>query len=95
MKNVFKHIFEIQYDVKTLICRAEAYRDGAERGLYVNTPEDDETLSKTQQVESLMSYLIDSKHDIDRLRDDMKAVHQELVDLVDTVEYEAVAEKIR
>lgn len=95
MKNVFREIFELQYDVKVLICRAEVYKEGAERGLYVNTPEDGETISKTQQVESLMSYLIDAKHDIDRLRDDMKEAHQKLVDLVDTVEYEAVAEKFR
>lgn len=95
MENVFKEIFEIQYDVQKLICRSEVYRQGAERGLYVNTPEDGETISKTQQVESLMSYLIDAKHDIDRLRDDMKEVYQHLVDLVDTVEYEAVAEKVR
>ena len=41
------------------------------------------------------SYLIDAKNDMDRIKDSLKEIHAKLDDLVDVVEYETLAEKVR
>ena len=97
---VYKEIYELQYDVKVMISHAERYKQDADRGLQqscdnVNSVAKGEDWSKDKQVESLFHYLHDAKMDIDRLRDEMKEVLDKLSDLIDTVEYEEAAAKIR
>jgi len=95
MINVYREIYGLQYDLKCLISQTERYRDDADRGINVSFTSKAENEPKEKQVEHLVSYLIDAKHDLDRLRDDMKKVLDDLVKLVDTVEYETLAEGIR
>jgi hypothetical protein len=95
MMNVYREIYGLQYDLKVLISQTERYRDDADRGINVSFTAKAENEPKEKQVERLVSYLIDAKHDLDRLRDDLKGVLDNLVKLVDIVEYETVAEGIR
>jgi prophage DNA circulation protein len=95
MMNVYREIYGLQYDLKVLISQTERYRDDADRGINVSFTSKAENEPKEKQVERLVSYLIDAKHDLDRLRDDLKGVLDNLVKLVDIVEYETVAEGIR
>jgi len=95
MMNVYREIYGLQYDLKVLISQTERYRDDADRGINVSFTSEAENEPKEKQVERLLSYLIDAKHDLDRLRDDMKEVLDNLVKLVDIVEYETLAEGIR
>ena len=95
MINVYKEIYGLQYDLKYLISQAERYRNDADRGINVSFTSKAENEPKEKQVEHLLGYLVDAKHDLDRLRDDMKKVLDDLVKLVDTVDYETLAEGIR
>ena len=93
MEHIIKDIVDIQYDLKCLINRAEGYRSDVERGIHVNTEETDNNSVGQVRVNSLMEYLVDAGHDIDRLRDDMKQLQEHLTNLVDSVEYESVRQK--
>ena len=95
LQHIYKEIYELQYDVKVMISHAERYKQDADRGLNVNCVAKEEGWPKDKQIESLFSYLHDAKMDIDRLRDEMKEVLDKLSDLIDTVEYEEAAAKIR
>jgi len=95
MDNVFKDIYDINYDIKTLISRVETARQDVDRGVERDFWAESEGIIKEKRIEYLVSYLIDAKNDFDRLRDDLKEVHNRVIDLVDTVEYEAIAKEIR
>ena len=90
MEHIVKDIVDIQYDLKCLINRAEGYRNDVERGIHVNTEEGENNSVGQIRVNSLLEYLTDAGHDIDRLRDDMKEMMERLTDLVDSVEYESI-----
>ena len=92
---IFREIEDLKYDMKTIISHAEAYKRDAERGVNVAASHEAEGYPKEKQVEHLISYLVDAKHDFDRLRDEMKEVLDYLTKMSDTLEYEMVAKEIR
>ena len=89
MENLIKDIEAIENDVQLLINRAGDYRQDAERGLKFEEMCD----NKDKVIEYLSGYLTDAVHDIDRMRDDMKEIMEHLTNLVDSVEYESIAQK--
>jgi hypothetical protein len=95
MENLIKDIEAIKYDVLTLINRAEGYRQDADRGVNVNHTAKEEGYSNEKIAENLFEYLTDAIHDIDRMRDDMKEIMEHLTNLVDSVEYESIAQPLR
>jgi uncharacterized coiled-coil protein SlyX len=66
------------------------------RGINVNhTPEYDTSVTKQDKINSLFEYLIDAKNDMDRVQDSLKDLTNKLDTLLDMVEYEAIAKRIR
>lgn len=94
MQYIVKDIVDIQYELKCLINRAEGYRNDVERGIHVNTEENENYYTGQVRVNSLLEYLTDAGHDIERMRDDMKELQERLTDLVDSVEYESIRLKV-
>ena len=92
---VVADIKDIMFDVSQLISRVGECVKDADRGINVNHTREGEEWSKEQKIESLFSYLIDAKNDMDRIKDDLRAIQNHLDSLLDVVEYEAVAEEIR
>ena len=95
---VVKDIQDIMYDLKQTQSRLEQYITDADRGVNVSNMSKQENEPKAKTIETLfyyLNYLIDAKNDMDRIKDSMKEIHSKLADLVDVVEYETIAEKVR
>ena len=92
---VVKDIQDIMYDLKQTQSRLEQYITDADRGVNVNHVSKLEGYPKDKTIENLFSYLIDAKNDMDLIKDSMKEIYSKLADLVDVVEYETIAEKVR
>ena len=88
-------IKDIMFDVKQIISRLGECVVDADRGINVSHTSQAEKEPKEKTIERLFSYLIDAKHDMDRVKDDLITVQEQLDNLLDVVEYEAVAEEIR
>ncbi len=88
-------IKDIMFDVKQIISRLGECVVDVDRGINVSHISQEENEPKEKTIERLFSYLIDAKHDMDRVKDDLIAVQEQLDNLLDVVEYEAVAEEIR
>jgi hypothetical protein len=96
MTNIItKDIQDIMYYLKQTQCNLEQYITDVDRGINVNHVNKLEDYPKTKTIENLFSYLIDAKNDMDRIKDSLKEIHAKLDDLVDVVEYETLAEKVR
>lgn len=95
MEMIIREIEALKLDVKVMLSHADNYHREAEGGLRETHMMQAEKQPKHDQVVNLTCSLINAKHDIDRLRDEMKEVLANLEKLVDTVEYETVAEEIR
>lgn len=94
MEMIIREIQAIQHDVKVMLSHADDYKRDAGDSIAV-TFDMEEHYSLEAQLDNAVLALIDAKDDIDRLRDEMKEVLANLDKLVDTVEYETVAEEIR
>jgi len=88
-------IKDIMFDVKQIISRLGECVVDVDRGINVSHISQEENEPKEKTIERLFSYLIDAKHDMDRVKDDLIAVQEQLDNLLDVVEYEIVAEEIR
>jgi uncharacterized coiled-coil protein SlyX len=66
-----------------------------DRGINTNATAEAEGYPKAKTIEILMYYLIDAKHDMDRVQDSLKEITNKLDTLLDVAEYEAVAQEIR
>mgnify|MGYP001601421769 FL=1 len=96
MENVIKEIEAILFDLKSVEARTGEYKRDIDRGINVNhTPEYDTSVTKQDKINSLFEYLTDAKHDMDRVQDSLKDIEEKLDTLLDVVEYEVVAKKIR
>ena len=96
MENVIKEIEAILFDLKSVEARTGEYKRDIDRGINVNhTPEYDTSVTKQDKINSLFEYLTDAKHDMDRVQDSLKDIEEKLDTLLDVVEYEVVAQKIR
>jgi len=96
MENFMKELEAIMYDVIEVSARTGEYKRDIDRGINVNhTPEYDTSVTKQDKINSLFGYLTDAKHDMDRVQDSLKEIKDKIDDLLDMVEYEAVAKEIR
>jgi len=95
MENVIKEIEAIMFDVKDVAARTGEYKMDIDRGINVNHHREIENVPKAQTIENLMYYLVEAKHDMDRVQDSLKDITNKLDTLLDVVEYEAVAKEIR
>jgi|TARA_B110000908_G_C9972467_1_gene321793 septation ring formation regulator EzrA len=95
MENLIKELEAIMYDVKDATSRTSDYKLDIDVGIDTNHHRKSENVPKAQTIASLMCYLIDAKHDMDRVEDGLKDIHNKLDTLLDMVEYEAVAKEIR
>lgn len=92
---VIKDIQDIMFDLKQTQSRLEQYITDADRGVNVSNVSKQEGEPKAKTIDTLFYYLIDAKNDMDLIKDSMKEIHSKLADLVDVVEYETIAEKVR
>lgn len=95
MQNVVRELEAIMFDVKDATSRAGEYKLDIDRGINTNHHRELENVPKAQTIENLMYYLVEAKHDMDRVQDSLKDIHEKLDTLLDMVEYEAIAEEIR
>ena len=90
MDIIIADIRDIMFDAKEAQARLEQYITDADRGINVTHAAQAEKEPKAQTIETLFYYLIEAKHDMDRVKDDMKELHNKLESLVEVVGYEAV-----
>jgi hypothetical protein len=95
MEKTLNNMIDIMYDLKEIRVRVETYRDCVDRGINVNTTAEAEGYSKVKLAENLFEYLVDAKHDFDRVVDYIKNAEEFLDKAIDEAEYENVAGKIR
>ena len=94
MENVLKEVEALIYDAKVVVCRAENYRNDIDRGINANIVQEDEDYDKSKLIDRLMDYLIDAKHDFDRLRDEVLGLHENLEKLHRQIEWEDLSGKL-
>jgi hypothetical protein len=92
---ITKDIQDIMFDLKQAQCNLEQYITDVDRGINMTTVGQAESEPKQHIIERLFYYLIEAKNDMDRIKDSLKEIHAKLDDLVDVVEYETLAEKVR
>lgn len=90
MEIIMKEIEAITFDVAQLISRSGEYHKDIDRGINVNHTHKEEGVTKMQIIEGLFSYLIDAKHDMNRVGDDLKEIRNKLDDLMEMMEYEKI-----
>ena len=90
MEMIMKDLNDIIFDVKQVTSRAGEYRQDIDRGINVNHTGQQEGVPKAKTIENLFAYLIDAKHDMDRIGDDLKDIHGKLDALMEMLEYEQV-----
>lgn len=90
MEMIVKELEAIMFDAKQAAARAGEYRQDIDRGINVNHAGQQEQEPKAKTIERLFHYLIDAKHDMDRIGDDFKAIHSKLDVLMEMLEYEQV-----
>tara|TARA_R110000823_G_scaffold150027_3_gene280837 strand:- start:227 stop:517 length:291 start_codon:yes stop_codon:yes gene_type:complete len=96
MENFIKDLKDIMFDVKSVEARTGEYKKDIDRGINVNhTPEYDTSVTKQDKINSLFEYLVDAKHDMDRVQDSLKDITNKLDTLLDMVEYENIAKGFR
>lgn len=95
MEIMIKEIEAIMYDVIEVSFRAGEYKRDIDRGINANSTAEAGGYPKAKTIENLLSYLTDAKHDMDRVQDDLKEIKDKLDDLLNVVDYEAVAKEIR
>ena len=95
MEIMIKEIEAIMYDVIEVASRAGKYKMDIDCGINTNHHREIENVPKAKTIENLRYYLIEAKHDMDRVQDDLKEIKDKLDDLLNVVEYEAVAKEIR
>jgi len=96
MEMIIKEIEAISSDVYTIVGKAEVCKSDIQRGINVShTPKCDDSISKQDKINDLFYYLDEAKFDVDAIRDDLKEIKSKLDDLLDLVQYEEVAQKIR
>jgi uncharacterized protein YpuA (DUF1002 family) len=89
-------IKDIMFDVKQIISRIGECVVDVDRGINVNhTPKYDTSVTKQDKINSLFECLADAKYDMGSVQESLKEIKDKLDNLLDVVEYEAVAEEIR
>lgn len=86
-EQILKTVEDLIHDTKAMIAHADQYHTDVDRGINSNATLEDEGYSKSKKIENLLDYLIDAKHDIDRLRDEMKALKGNLESLHREIEW--------
>ena len=95
MENLIKEIEAIMHDVEDATARTGGYKMDIDRGINTNHHREIENVPKAKTIENLMYYLLEAKHDMDRVQDSLKEITNKLDTLLDVAEYEAVAQEIR
>ena len=96
MEIIIKEIEAISSDVYTIVGKAEVCKADIDRGINVShTPKGELGISKQDKINTMFYYLDEAKFDVDAIRDDLKEIKNKLDDLLDLVQYEEVAQKIR
>jgi hypothetical protein len=88
-------IRDLMFDLKEIRGRLSQYKVDADRGIYSGQVSYAEGEPKQDTIELLFHYLIDAKHDMDRIGDELTDLQDRLENLLSVAEYEAVAKGIR
>jgi predicted nuclease with TOPRIM domain len=88
-------IRDLMFDLKEIRTRLSQYKAEADRGINVNHAGSTEGEPKQDTIARLFYYLIDAKHDMDRIGDELTDLQDRLENLLSVAEYEAVAKRIR
>jgi hypothetical protein len=88
-------IRDLIYDLKVIRANLSQFKIDADRGINVSHTGIAEGEPKAKTVERLFYYLIDAKHDMDRVGDSLYEMQERLDDLLARAEYEEIAGKIR
>jgi hypothetical protein len=88
-------IRDLIYDLKAIRANLSQFKIDADRGINVNHMGVAEGEPKAKTIERLFHYLIDAKHDMDRVGDSLYEIQERLDDLLAWAEYEEIAGKVR
>lgn len=91
MENIKKELEVVMFDLGQIVSRAQNSRRVMEIALNEDHMADEEGVSPVKRLKGAVEYITESKHDFDRIADDVKEVLQGLTDLLDDIEYDSIA----
>jgi hypothetical protein len=89
------NIAALHHELKALLSRVSHYRKDAGYALYVNSEPTPEGVTDADKVVSLQASLIEAQSDFLRIYHDLNGMLEDLENLQDAIEYEALASSIR
>jgi hypothetical protein len=93
--DIIKELEALAYDLRGLKATLSENKRDADRGLKNDESFALEDQSKDFRLASLFSWLGDAYHDFDRRLDEVREIEDRLLDLIDKVEYDTIAQTAR
>ena len=94
MEKLIKELNELSYDIRREIASAQQSKRDIERGLRNASVADEEGVSIREQNEMLFRDLADAMSDFDRMQERLQEIENILDDLVESVEYQNISNKV-
>jgi hypothetical protein len=93
--DIIKELEALAYDLRGLKATLSENKRDADRALKFDNTAHLEDQSKEFRLSSLFERLADAYHDFDRRLDEVREIEERLLDLIDKVEYDSIAEAAR
>lgn len=94
MEKLIKDLNALSFDIHREVAAAEQSKRDIERGLRNAHVADEEGVSIRDQNDMLFRDLSDAMYDFDRMKERLQEIENMLDDLVESVEFETVSNKI-
>jgi len=92
---LIKELEALAYDLRGLKATLSENKRDCDRGLHFDESAAREDQSKTFRLSALFGRLGDAYHDFDRRLDEVREIEERLLDLIDKVEYDTIAQTAR
>jgi hypothetical protein len=90
--DIIKELEALAYDLRGLKATLSENKRDCDRGLKFDNTAHLEDQSKDFRLASLFTWLGDAYHDFDRRLDEVREIEERLLDLIDKVEYDTLAQ---
>ena len=95
MEIITKELEALAYDLKVLKASLSECKRDCDRGLHFDEQANHEGQTKDFRLAALFGRLGDAYHDFDRRIDEVREIEDRLLDLIDKVEYDTLAQTAR
>ena len=95
MEIITKELEALAYDLKVLKASLSECKRDCDRGLHFDEQANHEGQTKEFRLAALFGRLGDAYHDFDRRIDEVREIEDRLLDLIDKVEYDTIAQTAR